>query len=147
VTSTFVFEGDGQVQEYVGGYEDWLRQSREDSRSARPQPDGGSRRDVRTRDVRTRDVRSVRLQPDERTAAATTTRKKLSYKEQREIDALPSRIEALEAEQRELQARIASPGFYKEPRTAIDAALGRADGIEHEITEAYARWDELDARR
>jgi ATP-binding cassette subfamily F protein uup len=147
VTSTFVFEGDGQVQEYVGGYEDWLRQSREDSRSARPQPDGGSRRDVRTRDVRTRDVRSVRLQPDERTAAATTTRKKLSYKEQREIDALPSRIEALEAEQRELQARIASPGFYKEPRTAIDAALGRADGIVQEITDAYARWDELDARR
>jgi ATP-binding cassette subfamily F protein uup len=153
VTSTFVFEGDGQVQEYVGGYEDWLRQRREDSRSARPQPDGASRRDAR----------SVRLQPDGTrlpldkargrqpdggaAAAATTTRKKLSYKEQREIDALPSRIEALEAEQRELQARIASPGFYKEPRTAIDAALGRADGIEHEITEAYARWDELDARR
>jgi len=147
VTSTFVFEGDGQVQEYVGGYEDWLRQRREDSRDVRSvrlpldkargrQPDGGTRRDVRS------------LRPDGgAAAAATTTRKKLSYKEQREIDALPSRIEALEAEQRELQARIASPGFYKEPRTAIDAALGRADGIEHEITEAYARWDALDARR
>ena len=133
VTSTFVFEGDGQVQEYVGGYEDWLRQRREDSRSARPQPDGSSGRDVRPASSRDGDVRlpldkARGRQPDGNAAAATTTRKKLSYKEQREIDALPSRIEALEVEQRELQARIASPGFYKEPRTAIDAALGRAAG-------------------
>jgi ATP-binding cassette subfamily F protein uup len=139
VTSTFVFEGDGQVQEYVGGYEDWLRQRRRGVRSVRLQPDV----------VRGRQPDAARgSQPDAAAAAtATTTRKKLSYKEQREIDALPSRIEALEAEQRELRARIASPEFYKEARTAIDAALGRADGIEQEITEAYARWDELDARR
>jgi ATP-binding cassette subfamily F protein uup len=143
VTSTFVFEGDGQVQEYVGGYEDWLRQRRED---------GGGRRDVRSVRLQPDGTRlpldkARGRQPDEPAAAATTTRKKLSYKEQREIDALPSRIEALEAEQGELRARIASPGFYKEPRTTIDAALGRADGIEQEIAEAYARWDELDARR
>ena len=150
VTSTLVFEGDGRIQEYVGGYEDWLRQRDADTnrRSA------GQTRQTRDRDAN--DGRSVRLpldkargtQPDgHATATTTTTRKKLSYKEQREIDALPARIEALETEQRELRVRIASPEFYKEPRTAIDAALGRADRIEQEITDAYARWDELDARR
>jgi len=138
VTSTFVFEGDGQVQEYVGGYEDWLRQRQQDTRVRLPLDKARGRQPDASRG----------RQPDGgAAAAATTTRKKLSYKEQREVDVLPSRIEALEAEQRELQARIASPGFYKEPRTAIDAALGRADGIEQEITDAYARWDELDARR
>ena len=69
----------------------------------------------------------------ERRTAAT---KKLSYKEQRELDALPARIEALEAEQRDLNARIAGPDFYKAPRTDIDAALARVDPL---ATGAYRR--------
>jgi ATP-binding cassette subfamily F protein uup len=146
VTSTLVFEGGGRVQEYVGGYEDWLRQRPEDGQTS-PSHADERRVDEQRADERSANERSVRLQPDGNATTATTTRKKLSYKEQRELDALPARIEALETEQRELQARIAGPEFYKEPRTAIDAALGRANGIEQEITGAYARWDELDARR
>jgi ATP-binding cassette subfamily F protein uup len=147
VTSTLVFEGAGRVQEYVGGYEDWLRQRPEDTRSAPTQSDGASDHGVLGHGLRGRDVRSVRRQPDGyAVATAPTTRKKLSYKEQREFDALPARIEALETEQRELRARIEGPEFYKEPRTTIDAALRRANEIDQEITDVYARWDELDAR-
>ena len=79
VTSTFVFEGDGRVQEYVGGYEDWLRQRRAACRFA------GALQ------APTAPAEGVRTGP-----------KKLSYREQRELDELPARIEALEAEQRTL---------------------------------------------
>jgi ATP-binding cassette subfamily F protein uup len=126
VTSTIVFEGAGRVQEYVGGYEDWLRQRRD----------------------RTRDDRSVRLKPDTTSdTRIATASKKLSYKDQRELDALPSRIEALEAEQRTLAARIAGPDFYKATRTDIDAALARIDPLAQELSDAYARWHDLESRR
>jgi ATP-binding cassette subfamily F protein uup len=126
VTSTLVFEGDGKVQEYVGGYEDWLRQrprqplpivDRESLRPAKPLVGG-----------------------------AAAIKKKLSFKEQREMDDLPRRIERLEAEQAELHARIASPDFYKEPPGAIARALARADELKGSLHDAYARWDELDSR-
>jgi ATP-binding cassette subfamily F protein uup len=70
----------------------------------------------------------------------------LTYKEQRELEALPARIDALEHEQRELAERIGDPSFYKEPADAIRATLTRAEDIEHEIAAAYARWHDLDDR-
>ena len=73
--------------------------------------------------------------------------KKLSFKEQRELEALPAKIEALESEQRALAERIASPDFYKEPADAIKQALARVDELPRELTTVYARWDELDARK
>ena len=73
-------------------------------------------------------------------------RKKLTYREQRELGALPARIDALEEEQRVLAERIADPTFYKEPPDAIRAALARAEDIQHEISAAYARWHDLDDR-
>jgi ATP-binding cassette subfamily F protein uup len=129
VTSTFVFEGDGRVQEYVGGYEDWVRQ---------------------------RLAEKVRLKPDtaERPAAEKpkTTKiavrlKKLSFKEQRELDGLPAVIEALESEQRALADRIAAPDFYKEAADAIKQSLARVDKLQRELSAVYARWSELDARK
>ena len=66
--------------------------------------------------------------------------------ERREFEELPLRIEALEAEQRVLGARIEDPLFYKEPAAAITATLERVQGIERELTELYARWDALDSR-
>lgn len=74
------------------------------------------------------------------------TRRKLSYKDQRELEALPARIEALEREQRDLNARIASPDFYKESREAIAAALARAEALQLEAVAAYARWHDLESR-
>jgi ATP-binding cassette subfamily F protein uup len=134
VTSTFVFEGDGRVQEYVGGYEDWVRQ-RLAEKSARS---GGSRKTRPTADT-----------PVEKPKTATIVAqpKKLSFKEQRELGELPAVIEALESEQRALAAKIAGPGFYKEPADAIKQSLARVDELQRELAVVYARWGELDARK
>ena len=143
VTSTIVFEGDGAVQEYVGGYEDWLRQK-------------GQRRSAGAK--RERDASPARSAPPQSAAAVasgvksaatgkTHDKKKLSYKEQRELDALPAQIEALEIEQRDLQSRIASSSFYKSPKAEIETALARVDTLAKELGEAYARWHTLESRR
>jgi len=63
------------------------------------------------------------------------------------LDALPSQIEALEAEQRALNDRIAGPDFYKEPADAIKSSLDRVDAVQQELLAAYSRWDELESRR
>ena len=123
VTSTFVFEGDGRVQEYVGGYADWLQQR---PSLAAPADAPG--------------------EPAERAPRVRPVPKKLSYREQREFDELPARIEALEAEQRALGATIADPGFYKQSAATITAALDRSQAIERELVDLYARWDILDSR-
>ena len=126
VTSTFVFEGGGVVQEYVGGYEDWLRQRKNEVLA--PSPEAKASKTAAN------------------TPAVTMAPKKLSYMERRELDTLPARIEALETEQRALAARIAEPDFYKEPAAAITATLERTEQIDRELIEVYARWDELESR-
>jgi ATP-binding cassette subfamily F protein uup len=131
VTSTLVLEGDGRVEDYVGGYEDWLRQRRE-SRVPRREP-------------RIPNLKSGTPNPEPR--APSPESKKLSYREQRELDALPGRIESLEAEQRTLNAKIADPAFYLESAEAIRAAMARVESLESELAVVYARWDELESRR
>ena len=128
VTSTLVFESDGKVQEYVGGYEDWLRQ-----RSMR-------------RNCQSTIETSAAARSKPRAAGNAGDKKKLSFKEKREMEDLPRRIERMEAEQEELHARIASPEFYKEPPDAIARALARIDELKGSLHDAYARWDELDSR-
>ena len=130
VTSTFVFEGDGRVQEFVGGYEDWLRQRKSDARSPK-----GEARDP--------NPQSRSPKPENARGGA----RKLSYKDQRELEALPARIEALEGEQRALGEKIAGPSFYKEAADVIRASLARVDELQRELAAAYARWDALDSRR
>jgi ATP-binding cassette subfamily F protein uup len=124
VTSTLVFEGNGRIQEYVGGYEDWLFQRAEApiEEAARPR--------------RIREVEVVR----------TAEKKKLSYNEQRELDRLPARIEELEREQRALNAAVSDPAFYMESPEVIRTRLARLDQVEAELLEAYSLWDELDSR-
>jgi ATP-binding cassette subfamily F protein uup len=126
VTSTFVFEGDGRVQEFVGGYEDWLRQRKSEVRSLKSERP------------------AVGAKPP---APSPRAGKKLSYKDQRELEALPARIEALEGEQRALSEKIAGPSFYKEEADVIRASLARVDELQRELAAAYARWDALDSRR
>ena len=132
VTSTLVFEGNGRVQEYVGGYQDWLRQ-----RSETPSP--ADTREL-PRPVKTPAAGSANG------VTGATVRKKLSFNEQREMDELPGHIERMEAEQTELDARIASPDFYKESSDDIARALARIDELKDSLHDAYARWDELDSR-
>jgi ATP-binding cassette subfamily F protein uup len=131
VTNTWVFEDEGRVREYVGGYEDWIRQR--PARAVRPAPSAPVSRGA---DAGRRGG----------AAAAALKPVKLSYKEQRELGGLPMRIEALEAEERVLHARVAGPGFYKEGGEAIAAALARLEALTLELASAYARWDELESR-
>jgi ATP-binding cassette subfamily F protein uup len=133
VTSTFVFEGDGIIQEYVGGYDDWLRQ-REAAAAAPPRPAAALRPSER------------KGRPVDRPLVSAGDAKKLSYRERRELDALPARIESLEAEQRALAASITDPAFYKEPAATIAGVLERAEKIERELIELYIRWDALESR-
>ncbi len=135
VTSTFVFEGDGRVQEYVGGYEDWVRQRlAEKSAGAKK-----ARADA--------DKPSEPAAEKPKTTRIAVKTKKLSFKEQRELDGLPAVIETLESEQRALAAKIAGPEFYKEVKETIAQSLKRVDDLQRELAKVYARWAELDARK
>ena len=142
VTSTFAFEGDGRVAEYVGGYQDWLRQARGKSTQAPAQNTQRGQRTQRAEGA----PRAGGAQGAPAPAVAQAARKRLSFKEQREFNGLPAAIEALEDEQRALSERIAGSGFYKEPADAIAASLARTEELQRELLAAYARWDELESR-
>jgi ATP-binding cassette subfamily F protein uup len=151
VTSTLAFEGDSRVTEYVGGYEDYLRQSRAGSGVRDPgsgvrDPESG-RRDpgsgIRDADVANRESGSSRAASR---GVSPPAERKLSFKEARELESLPARIEALETEQTRLQAEAASAEFYKESADHIRTVLARIEAIGPELDVAVARWVELDER-
>jgi ATP-binding cassette subfamily F protein uup len=77
---------------------------------------------------------------------APAIRTKLSYRERLELEGLPARIDALERERAQLDATIAGPDFYKEPASAINAALARAEAVRVELDALYRRWDDLDSK-
>ena len=132
VTSTLVFEGAGQVNEYVGGYADWLRQT------------GGKAAKAARSEAPAAPVRDGRAAPaDERAAAATGRR--LSYKEQRELAALPENIQRLEEEQSRLQGALNEADFFRREPTAAAAALQRLTALARELETAYSRWDSLES--
>lgn len=137
VTSTLVFEGEGQVSEYVGGYEDWLRQRvrpvRETVRADKP---AAAFRGAPNQGV-------TEAPPDAPRNAPAVAKKKLSYKEQRELEQLPARIEALEQEQATLQVRIGAADFYRGAKEDIAAVLARLQSLEGELAQAYSRWETL----
>lgn len=128
VTSVIAFEGRGQVREYVGGYDDWLRQGgrwTDDSVPSEPAPEMAS--------------------PASPAPAATAAKpKKLSYKLQREFDQLPERIEALEARLETLQQQAADPAFYNESQDKVDAHLKALADVEAELEGCFERWAELE---
>jgi len=125
VTSTLLFEGEGRVFEYVGGYSDALRQRRT------PPPDEPAARRSAPR-------------PERRPGPAPA---KLSYKERRELEGLPERIEGLEREQGELEAEISRPGFYTGDAAHQARVQARLAELPAELETAYARWESLEARR
>jgi ATP-binding cassette subfamily F protein uup len=131
VTSTLVFEGDGRVQEYVGGYEDYLRQP-----SAISFQLSAANERAATSTSPTRPTRPT---------SPTRQKTKRSFKEEREYADLPARISALEGEQQALHARVAGPEFYKEGAESIKEVLTRIEAIDAELLSAYSRWDELDS--
>lgn len=129
VTSTLVFEGHGQVGDYVGGYEDWLRQRKPPELVAA----------TGTAQARTA---TTTTKPSKPKPAAKT---KLSFNEQRELQQLPERIEALEEEQRDIELRVSQSDFYQQDKALIKDTLARLETVRHELSEAFNRWEQLDA--
>ncbi len=125
VTSTIVFE-DGGVREYVGGYDDWVRQRAAASDSAAK-------------------AAASKVEAASETPAVPAARaRKLSFKEQRELEQLPSLIETLEADLATLHHEMAQPQFYQQPGDKIAAAQKIVSDKEAQLQNAYSRWAELE---
>ena len=131
VTSTLVFEGDGKVGEYVGGYEDGVRRTQQ----------GGTARAEPSKPKLTLVAAPENVDDEPRNDGP----RKLSYREQRELEALPGMIEMLEAEQAQLHAATGDPAFYQQAGDKIATTVNRLEEIERELAECYARWEELES--
>jgi ATP-binding cassette subfamily F protein uup len=120
VTSTIAFEGDGQVREYVGGYDDWLQQRQASA------------------------IEPIKTKAMSRGKPKQERPRKLTFKEKRELDELPLRIENLESEIAALHKKIADPEFYRTAGAAVADVNNRLEDIERELAATYNRWQELD---
>ncbi len=130
VTSILVFEGDGVVGEYVGGYRDWV--ARGEALAAQREESADS---------------AIVVSPRKPIPSAESTRptRKLSYKKQRELEQLPGQIEALEARQAQLEMQIAQPSFYQGEQQKITQVLEQHGQLQLELEALYQRWAELEA--
>jgi ATP-binding cassette subfamily F protein uup len=136
VTSTLVFEGQGIVNEYVGGYDDWIRQT------------GGyakirERRAAQAKALREAKPVETKLVETKASAEPAKPAKKLSYKVQRELDELPGLIERLETEQQSLQEESISPDFEQLDKDVVSQKLQQLAEVDEQLQQAYDRWVEL----
>jgi ATP-binding cassette subfamily F protein uup len=122
VTSTLVLEGEGRVQEYAGGYDDWLNQRKPAAA-------------VKAVEVATKAERPRPSRP-----------RRLNYQEQRELQALPERIEALEGQLEQLHQVMADAAFYRQPGEEIARAMSELERFRVELADAYARWEALESQ-
>jgi ATP-binding cassette subfamily F protein uup len=124
VSSTLAINSDGTVKETVGGYDDWLREQQLEATpltASKPTQEKGKPQKDRPR--------------------------KLSFKEERELEALPERITSLEAEQEQIHSTLADPEFYKNRGAEAVTLNARLEAIDAELLAAYGRWEELEALR
>jgi len=136
VTSTLVFEGDGRIGDYVGGYSDWqAERKKQAARKAESAATGGARPPGGP--AETRIPHGGQVPP---------AAKKLSNKERQELESLPAKIEALEQEQAALTAKLGDPAFYKTQSARFAEVKARLETVEQEHAAAFARWAELEAR-
>jgi len=123
VTGTIVLTGNGEVREFVGGYDDWLSQSIQEAAPAKIE------------------VRPVQQKPKQQSDRP----RKLSFKEERELEALPEKIAALEEEQESLHRQLSDPELYKSAGVGIAEMNTRLEEIEAELETLLIRWEELEA--
>lgn len=130
VTSTLVFEQDGKVGEYVGGYSDWLRYKKEREK---------------TRALEKLKPGEARSESKKSGSSKASNAKKLTFNDQRELDALPEKIEALELEQSQLQAIVSGPGFYQQEEAKITRTVAKLNAVSKKLESCYQRWTALEA--
>ena len=135
VNSSFMFEGNGSIKEFIGGYSDvkqWYDEREKAEKQAEQQ----------------RVKNETNSQTDSRNAKSSTSTKKtkkLSYKDQRELDALPEKIEQLETDLAVLQETVNSPDFFKQNNESTAKTLAELEEVETELSHCYTRWDELES--
>ena len=143
VTSTLVFEGSGTVNEYVGGYSDWLRQRKVKAPAKVRAPVAPAAAAPAEPAAPAKPALPAPIPATSR--AAQSKMRRLSYNEQRELAAMPVNIQLLEAEQLRLQTAIADPALFKEDPARGTAALQRLQELAAELEAAYSRWDALES--
>lgn len=145
VTGTLVFEGNATVNEYVGGYEDWLRQ-KADSGDVNTGAAGGRLTTPAKAPASTQAKSGSKpaTQKTDSQQSASKQARKLSFNEKRELEQLPQLIEKLDSEQAELTEKMADPAFFQQDKDVIAASTQRLEQIEQELAEAYQRWEELE---
>jgi len=129
VTSVFVLEGDSKVDEFVGGYSDWIAYKREAQQ-------------VATNKAKAEQAKQKHA--DTTAAPKNVTKKKLSFKEQQELERLPGQIDELETKQAELTQLINDPSFYKKDQTVINKTMDELKQAEQSLEQLIQRWDELE---
>ena len=130
VTQSIVFEGEGSLKEYVGGYQDYLDAKAREQTFQAATPAKSTTEDAPAKSAKPKANRIV----------------KLSYKEQRELDALPDEIATLETEQNELAAQLSDPEVFRDYEKAAELQQ-RAEAVENELMEKLERWEELEAKQ
>ncbi len=130
VTSTLVFEDNGAIGEYAGGYEDWARYQRPLATPRAVTPSSAAA------------VMKSRASAESRSGGRG---RKLSYREQRELEALPAKIDMLEAEQAELHRLMGSGEFYRQSSDRITATIERLEALKGELEDCYGRWQALES--
>ena len=130
VTSTLVFEGDGRVSEYPGGYDDWQRQKKSAATGRAQKPSAAGAASSRQNSV---------------DKASKPAAKKLGYKQQRELESLPASIERLESDIDALQAEMSQPAFFQKPKSEIIKLQEQLAQKQQELGKCYTRWEELES--
>ncbi|GLR64203.1 ATP-binding cassette domain-containing protein [Marinospirillum insulare] len=136
VTSILAFEGEGKVKEYIGGYEDWIRQGGKFPSLAAPGSLKTAGKTAATSPV------AEEAKPAE---APKKPAKKLSYKLQRELEMLPEEIEQLESSILNQEGKIAEPNFYQSAADVVASELKKLEDLQHQLEEKIERWAELEA--
>ncbi len=127
VTSTIVFEGAGNVAEYVGGYDDWLRQRKPVLQAPAAQP-----------------AKQEKTAGIEKSRTRIQRQRTLTFKEKKDLEELPVRIESLETERDTLYESLADPDFYRQDGNKLPVAKARIEQLEKDIAAAYEKWDLLE---
>ena len=130
VTTSWIFEGEGEIEEFVGGYHD-AQQQREQTKKAR-----AVEKPIKT---------EKQVEESPKTAPVKSKPKKLSYKLQRELEVLPAKLEELEAEIESMQEQVNDPDFFSQPVEQTQPILDKLSAVEQELEVAFERWEELEA--
>lgn len=147
VTSTLVFDGSGTVREYVGGFEDWLRQGgsirllgAEDEKQVKSAADTPVKGELEHTNMQ-KNEQSLQNSGDD----GIVPKKKLSYKLQRELDAIPAQIDSLETELAALHEQVSQADFYLQPAQQTESVLAKINAVQAQLDALIERWTELDS--